>query len=218
MIESNRDCCKPSCSWSGKADVNTPVRTCNRQGTLLTDPNAVSGCDGGDSFTCTNMSPWIVDDNTAYGFAAVNIAGGNERTWCCECYELAFTSGPVAGKKMIVQATNTGGDLGHNHFDIMMPGGGLGWFTHGCPAQFGSWDGGAQYGGVANRDQCYQLPCALVKGCLWRFDWFQNADNPSVNFKQVTCPTAITNVSGCTRRDAGKAPAQVAPGGTCTGA
>lgn len=101
MIESNRDCCKPSCSWSGKADVNTPVRTCNRQGTLLTDPNAVSGCDGGDSFTCTNMSPWIVDDNTAYGFAAVNIAGGNERTWCCECYELAFTSGPVAGKKMV---------------------------------------------------------------------------------------------------------------------
>jgi hypothetical protein len=37
---------------------------------------------------------------------------------------LTFTSGPVAGKKMIVQTTNTGGDLGQNHFDIAMPGGG----------------------------------------------------------------------------------------------
>lgn len=97
----NRDCCKPSCSWSGKADVTSPVRTCNRQGTLLTNPNAVSGCDGGDSFTCTNMSPWAVDNNTAYGFAAVNISGGNEGSWCCQCYELSFTSGPVAGKKMV---------------------------------------------------------------------------------------------------------------------
>jgi hypothetical protein len=35
---------------------------------------------------------------------------------------LTFTSGPVSGKKMIVQTTNTGGDLGNNHFDIAMPG------------------------------------------------------------------------------------------------
>ncbi len=42
---------------------------------------------------------------------------------CCACYELTFTSGPVKGKKMIVQATNTGGDLGDDHFDIQIPGG-----------------------------------------------------------------------------------------------
>jgi hypothetical protein len=55
-----------------------------------------------------------------------------------------FTSGPASGQTMIVQATNTGGDLGHvcllfftltllttsqNHFDLMMPGGGVGLFV-----------------------------------------------------------------------------------------
>ena len=67
---------------------------------------------------CSNESPWAVTDDLAYGYAAVNIAGGTEESWCCACYELTFTSGPVAGKKMIMQATNTGGDLGTNQFDI----------------------------------------------------------------------------------------------------
>ena len=40
---------------------------------------------------------------------------------------LTFTSGPVSGKKMVVQVTNTGGDLGDNHFDLQMPGGGVGY-------------------------------------------------------------------------------------------
>ena len=48
----------------------------------------------------------------------MNIEGGSEASWCCACYELTFTSGAVAGKKMIVQATNTGGDLAGNQFDI----------------------------------------------------------------------------------------------------
>jgi hypothetical protein len=67
---------------------------------------------------CSNESPWAVNDNLAYGYAAVKIAGGSEASWCCACYELTFTSGPVAGKKMIVQETNTGGDLAGNQFDI----------------------------------------------------------------------------------------------------
>jgi hypothetical protein len=70
------------------------------------------------SLECSNESPWEVNDNLAYGYAAVNIAGGSEASWCCACYELTFTSGPVAGKKMVVQATNTGGDLAGNQFDI----------------------------------------------------------------------------------------------------
>lgn len=32
---------------------------------------------------------------------AVRIAGKQETDWCCACYELTFTSGPVSGKKMI---------------------------------------------------------------------------------------------------------------------
>ncbi|KAF7436195.1 hypothetical protein PC9H_003021 [Pleurotus ostreatus] len=198
------DCCKPSCAWSGKAsciaDVTQPVLTCNAQGSTLTDPDVKSGCDGGSAFTCTNNSPWAVNDNLAYGFAAVSISGSTESRWCCACYELTFTSGPVAGKRMVVQATNTGGDLGSNHFDILMPGGGVGIFN-GCPAQFGSWNGGAQYGGVSSRSECSNLPSAVQAGCQWRFDWFQGADNPSISFREVQCPSALTSISGCSRHD-----------------
>lgn len=67
---------------------------------------------------CNNQSPWGVSTDLAYGYAAVRISGLTERDWCCACYELTFTSGAASGKKMVVQATNTGGDLGENHFDI----------------------------------------------------------------------------------------------------
>lgn len=115
------DCCKPSCAWSGKADLlsgSGPVTTCDISDNPLTDVDAASGCNGGSAFMCSDQSPWAVSDDLAYGYAAVNIAGGSESSWCCACYELTFTSGAVAGKKMIVQATNTGGDLGSNQFDI----------------------------------------------------------------------------------------------------
>jgi hypothetical protein len=39
---------------------------------------------------------------------------------------LTFTSTSIAGKKMIVQATNTGGDLAQGQFDLAIPGGGVG--------------------------------------------------------------------------------------------
>lgn len=154
-------------------------------------------------------SPWAVTDDLAYGYAAVNIAGGSEDSWCCACYELTFTSGLVAGKKMIVQATNTGGDLGSNQFDIsvssaslfpppyegrtntkkkQIPGGGVGIFN-GCTAEWGAPSGGwgAQYGGIST-NTCSTFPAALQAGCNWRFDWFMGADNPTVDFTQVACP------------------------------
>lgn len=64
------------------------------------------------SFTCNNNQPWAVNDQLAYGYAAAYILGESEWTWCCACYELVFTQAPVVGKRMIVQVTNTGGDLG----------------------------------------------------------------------------------------------------------
>lgn len=196
------DCCKPSCSWSGKAAVNQPVLSCDKSGTKLTDSNVKSGCDGGTAFTCTDDQPWAINDNLSYGFAAVKLSGSTESQWCCECYELTFTSGPVTGKKFVIQATNTGGDLGNNHFDLLIPGGGVGAFTNGCPAQFGSWNGGQQYGGVSSRADCDNLPAAVRPGCYWRFDWFQNADNPSVTFQKTTCPSELIAKSGCLRNDA----------------
>lgn len=63
---------------------------------------------------CSDQSPWAISDDLAYGFAAVNSASPA----CCACYQLTFTSGPVQGKKMIVQATNTGSDVGNTQFDL----------------------------------------------------------------------------------------------------
>ncbi|KAL1695268.1 glycoside hydrolase family 45 protein [Schizophyllum commune] len=194
------DCCKPSCAWSGKASVTAPVKTCDNSNNPLSDPDIKSGCDGGTAFTCANNQPWAVDDNTAYGFAAVAISGQTEADWCCQCYELTFTSTSIAGKKLIVQATNTGGDLGSNHFDLLIPGGGLGAFTQGCPAQYGSWNGGQTYGGVGSREECDNLPSAVREGCYFRFDWFEGADNPAVTWQQVSCPGELTSISGCSRQ------------------
>ncbi|KAK3394334.1 glycoside hydrolase family 45 protein [Podospora didyma] len=196
------DCCKPSCGWPKKGNSQSPVKTCDKSDRPLNDGgNTKSGCDnGGNAFMCSTQSPWAVNETTAYGWAAVNIANSNEAAWCCACYELTFTSGPIQGKKMIVQATNTGGDLGNNHFDIAIPGGGVGIFNA-CTSQYGApsngW--GERYGGIKSKSDCASFPSALKAGCNWRFDWFQGADNPSVSFKQVACPAAITAKSGCTR-------------------
>jgi hypothetical protein len=83
-----------------------------------------------------------------------------------------------------------------------MPGGGFGIFD-GCTTEWGTPAGGwgAQYGGISNRSQCDGFPAALRPGCYWRFDWFQDADNPTVTFEQVECPAALTAKSGCVRAD-----------------
>ena len=44
------DCCKTSCAWSGKADVTSPVGTCDASNNHLSDVDAKSGCDGGSAF------------------------------------------------------------------------------------------------------------------------------------------------------------------------
>ncbi|TPX07388.1 uncharacterized protein E0L32_002142 [Thyridium curvatum] len=211
------DCCKPSCAWSKKAAVSKPVGTCDKNDNPLADPDAKSGCDGGGAFMCSNQQPWAVNDKLAYGFAATAITGGSEASWCCACYaffthtSLTFTSGPVTGKTMVVQSINTGGDLSNNHFDLQMPGGGQGIFS-GCNAQYGSFPG-AQYGGVSSRSECASMPARLRSGCEWRFDWFQNADNPNFDFVQVQCPSEITAISGCKRNDDGNFPVFNPPSG-----
>jgi hypothetical protein len=115
------DCCKPSCGWPGKLTVasgSNPVTSCDANDNPITNYNAVSGCDGGSTYMCSTQQPWAISATEAYGFAATTISGGSEATWCCACYQLTFTSTSIAGKTMIVQATNTGGDLGENQFDI----------------------------------------------------------------------------------------------------
>jgi len=198
------DCCKGSCGWPDKAAglVNAPLMSCAKDGVSQVDANTQNVCFGGNSYMCNNNQPWAINDSLSYGFAAGHLSGKTERDWCCSCYEFTFTSGPVNGKKMIVQVTNTGGDLGHNHFDLQIPGGGVGIFN-GCQNQWGTGgDGwGQRYGGVGSRAECSQLPTQLQAGCHWRFDWFQNADNPTMNLRRVKCPAEITQKSKCQRND-----------------
>ena len=68
--------------------------------------------------------------------------------WLMSFARLTFTSTSIAGKKMIVQATNTGSDVGEGQFDLAMPGGGVGQFN-GCDTEWGAPSGGwgQQYGG-----------------------------------------------------------------------
>ncbi|KAF2004571.1 carbohydrate-binding module family 1 protein [Amniculicola lignicola CBS 123094] len=195
-------CCKNSCSWAGKAPVNSPVITCDNTDNLFNNPARRDGCDnGGGSYACSDLSPWAVSNDLSYGYAGVNLAAANETAWCCSCYKLTFTSGPVTGKSMVVQVTNTGNDLGNDQFDLAIPGGGQG-ATQGCSKQFGGpnvW--GATYGGISHREECDAFPEPLKGGCYWRFDWFRNADNPEVTWEKVSCPEQLSFVSGCRRND-----------------
>ena len=195
------DCCKPSCAWPGKAPVTNPVNTCNKRDVVHVNKIEQSACTGGNAFTCSNQAPWNVSNNLSYGFAAVHIKGNGEWNWCCNCYELTFKDHRLKGKKMIVQATNTGYDLLNNHFDIAIPGGGQGIFT-GCFTQYGTdwYPETNRYGGVSHWKECYKLPSTLRTACLWRFNWFKNVDNPRVTFKLVSCPKVLTDITGCKRK------------------
>jgi len=193
------DCCKASCGWLGKAAVTNPVQTCESDGITPVDVNTQSGCNGGTAYMCNNQQPWSINSTLSYGYAAAHISNQDESDWCCACYSLIFTSGPVIGKELIVQVTNTGGDLGNDHFDLQMPGGGVG-VLDGCSSQFpGSYSWGQRYDGVSQRSDCDNLPAVIQSGCYWRFDWFMNANNPTISFKKVDCPSALIDNTQCQR-------------------
>ncbi|CAD5223600.1 unnamed protein product [Bursaphelenchus okinawaensis] len=197
------DCCKPSCAWPGKANVSRPSLACDINDQPINDSNAYSGCgDDGVAYMCSHEQPWAIDDNLSYGFAAVNIGGQTEADWCCACYELTFTDDPIKGKKFVVQATNTGGDLQDNHFDMAIPGCGVG-YLNGCTAEYNApADGwGARYGGISQEEECSELPELLQPGCEWRWSWYLGAQIPNVTFTRVKCPTEITDKSQCIRDD-----------------
>lgn len=195
------DCCVPTCSW--KENTKGPVvNVCKIDGHSIVpnfDYRTGSACSGGSGYMCNDNQPWALNENIAFGFVASSFTSGNQAEWCCSCYRLQFTSGNAKGKQMIVQVTNTGTDLSTNHFDIQIPGGGVGIFN-GCQSQWGTGnDGwGQRYGGISSRSSCADLPKELQDGCYWRYDWFMDSDNPSVVFEPVQCPIELTSKSGCT--------------------
>lgn len=199
------DCCKPHCAWSGNVGHSAPVSTCSPSD-APTGPDTGSVCDGGGNgaMTCTSNAPWAVSDTVAFGFAVAPQSAGDA---CGRCYQLNF-DGPLSGKVMYVQATNIGTDV-VDHFDLLIPGGGVGIFTDGCSQAFpGLAEAGAQYGGFAAtcggdhgciRDKCNQIFGSspyMLEGCLWYLDWFGAADNPRVQYKEVECPSQLVEVSG----------------------
>ncbi|CAF9911012.1 MAG: hypothetical protein ALECFALPRED_007049 [Alectoria fallacina] len=216
------DCCKPSCAWS-TSGITSPVKTCDVSDNPLTDPTAQSGCAGGTAYMCSDQSPWSINNDLAYGFAAVSASN----PYCCSCYQLTFTSTVLSGKKMIVQATNTGDDVGSTQFDLAIPGGGFGQFD-GCSTEWKATSAvwGVQYGGPSS-NTCTSFPTALQPGCGFRWDWMQGADNPtyikpsrslnsitdtiSVDWEVVTCPAELVAKSGCSVTGYNSANAPSAP-------
>lgn len=224
------DCCKPHCGWTANvpAGVN-PVGTCNIDNVSNGVSDRIkSSCDGGDGYTCWNMAPYAVNDQLAYGYAAVSAAGDI----CGKCYQLDFKgtshnegndpgAKALAGKTMIVQATNIGYDVSNGQIDLLVPGGGVGAFDA-CTEQWGATADqmGSRYGGFlmackqelgwnASHDaykSCVMQRCEdlfaepgmanLLDGCRWFVDWFEAADNPALVFREVACPDALNDVSG----------------------
>jgi hypothetical protein len=108
------DCCKPSCSWNGKASFSHPVDTCNASDDPIADFTTGTGCGtGGSAYTCSDQHPWSVNDTLSYGYAGIFLLNhpDTETFWCCSCYQLDFTSDPLRGKTMIVQASNSAFDI-----------------------------------------------------------------------------------------------------------
>eukprot|EP00746_Dinoflagellata_sp_MGD_P152437 gnl/MRDRNA2_/MRDRNA2_83670_c0_seq1.p1 gnl/MRDRNA2_/MRDRNA2_83670_c0~~gnl/MRDRNA2_/MRDRNA2_83670_c0_seq1.p1 ORF type:complete len:329 (-),score=36.46 gnl/MRDRNA2_/MRDRNA2_83670_c0_seq1:349-1335(-) len=123
------DCCKPSCAWPGKAAVSAPVKVCAKDGVSKLGANAKNICGGGGmggpSYMCNSQSAWYDPvKKMSFGFVAGHVKGLDEKGWCCGCYELRFQNSNLP--RMVVQITNTGADLGENHFDIQTAGGGFG--------------------------------------------------------------------------------------------
>lgn len=209
------DCCKPHCAWPGHGA--NPMNMCTIDDQPLSDPEAVSSCDGGNAYTCSNMAPWAVSDTLAYGYAATP-SGAND---CGKCYQIDFVGtgyhnakdpGSVAikGKTMIVQSTNIGHDVASGQFDLLLPGGGVGAFN-GCSKQWGTNDLGAQYGGFLSECKedvsCLRNACQktfsgmpeLLAGCMFHADWLQGANNPNLKYAEVPCPAELEQISGMSR-------------------
>jgi hypothetical protein len=221
------DCCKPSCSWAENAHGN-PSRQCQANSSnTISDLSARSVCNGGNAMTCTSQHAFTVNgcDNIGFAFAAVPAFASA----CGHCYELTFTGKgkyetkmnhqKLKGKKLIVMASNVGGDVSGGQFDIMIPGGGFGIYPQGCNVMtnWGNMQGYNTHGGLltkceeevgysgddqtiyTKRKQCLVEKCNSIfakdseakAGCLFLADFMEAAGNPLHTYKEVECPDVL---------------------------
>lgn len=117
-----------------------------------------------------------------------------------KCYDLVVKDGPAAGKELTVMATNYCPDqptcpaagqtnqYGQQyHFDIAIPGGGLG-LQGKCGEEYGGGDWK-----VNSAADCGKLPGGIQSGCELWYDELSGMDNPLVDWSEVTCPSELTN-------------------------
>ncbi|CAI4210520.1 unnamed protein product [Parascedosporium putredinis] len=199
------DCCKPACAWKSllQGSVSGQVMVCNKDDQPYNNDqsNSVASSCGESSeganlgYLCSDYQPRPVAENLAYGFA---ITDGIEN--CCKCFELQWTEGPAAGKKMQVQIINEGGSVsesGTRDFILLTPGGGVGPNSQGCSAQYGL-DWGRQWGGVSQASDCENIPTNMQAGCYWRWNWARGDVNTwGLQYQPITCPESLTAISGC---------------------
>ncbi len=213
------DCCKPSCGWKANTGGRNPIQSCNQSNQKLGDNEAQSACNNGQAFMCWGFSPWSESATRSYGYVASNVD-------CGKCFQIQFTGGThnsgdpdegsisLAGKEMIVQVINKGGIAG-DQFDLLLPGGGVGDFDA-CSRQWNNSQLGERYGGLflacqkssnfdyAASKTCLQQKCQslfsgkpdLMAGCDWFLTWFGAPDNPKLQYKEVACPSQLTQRSG----------------------
>jgi len=215
------DCCKPSCSWNENAGGNL-AKQCDSRGNIINDPGSQSMCNGGNAGTCVSQIPFTIDGCTTYGFAFAAVPA-NQGGKCGHCYELTFTGEghynstnantkklKTEGKKLIVMASNVGGDVEGGQFDVMIPGGGYGIFD-GCSSKMGWGSQGERYGGLLSECEkstsynagkyksCLTEKCnssfssdpVAKEGCLFLANWMNSAGNPEHTFKEVECPDVL---------------------------
>ena len=175
------DCSKPTCAWCGK---------CKKAG-------------DGDYAASWNQL-FKGSDGKLYGTAATcgSLGQSNSGGDCKHCYELIVKDGSAKGKTLTVMATNFCPDQPtcpkspsdknqygeHYHFDIAIPGGGVGKADK-CDKEYGSkydWK-------VNSKSDCTKLPTKLQSGCKVWWEELGGMDNPKVDFKKVSCPSELSS-------------------------
>lgn len=216
------DCCKQSCGWANNAGGN-PVKSCDASGNNKVNADTQSACSGGSSTTCNSFVPEVYSSAVSFGFVASHVQGAAcGKCYQLQFTGSSHNGGADPGsqalkdKVMIVMSTNIGGDVSAGQMDLLIPGGGTGAF-YGCGSAWGVQQGsselGAQYGGLrsgcngdlAGIKTCVKGKCEslfksrgldeMYEGCMWYADWFEAADNPNFNYKDIDCPQEIRSMA-----------------------
>ena len=218
------DCCKPSCSWSDNAGWGNEARECDTFMNVLSNKYTTSVCNGGSSTTCLIQIPFTLSGCDNIGFAFASVPGAGPKI-CGRCFVLEFTGygkyetklnhQKLKGKKLVIMASNIGYDVNNEQFDVMIPGGGVG-YNNGCSSILGT-NLGQQYGGLLSdcenqvgwdindedmytrRKECLVNKCNSIfsskpqarQGCLFLANFLEAAGNPLANYYEVECPNVL---------------------------